>query len=105
MLQIYEVVLGVIRQLQPVMLGIERHDADLARQMRRASSSVALNVAEGAYSRGKNRPARYQTALGSMRETLACIEVAVAQRYVPRVDAQLLDAIDHVMATLFKVAR
>jgi hypothetical protein len=40
-----------------------------------------------------------------MRETLACIEVGVAQGFVPPVDGALLDAIDRVMATLFKVAR
>ena len=97
--------IGMIGALRPVIETIERHDADLARQMRRASSSVALNVAEGAYSRGKNRPVRYQTALGSMRETLACVEVAVAQGYVGRVDEELLDAIDRVMATLFKLVR
>ena len=34
------------------------------------------------YSRGKNRTARYHTALGSVRETQACLEVAVAMGYV-----------------------
>ena len=68
MLRIYEVVLEVGRGLRPVIETIERHDADLARQMRRAASSVALNVAEGMYSRGKNRAARYHNAMGSMRE-------------------------------------
>ena len=46
--------------------------------MRRASSSVALNLAEGMYSRGEVRTARYHTALGSMRETQSCLEVAKA---------------------------
>jgi four helix bundle protein len=105
MLRIDEVVVGVIAALRPVIEGIERRDPDLARQMRRASSSVALNAAEGAYSRGRNRPARYATALGSMRETLACIEVGVALGYIAPIDGAVLDAIDRVQATLFKVAR
>ena len=71
MLDIYDVMLEVIRALVPVLAHIERHDGDLARQARRASASVALNIAEGSGARGKNRGLRYQTALGSARETLA----------------------------------
>jgi four helix bundle protein len=85
------------------MREVERKDPDLARQMRRAASSVPLNVSEGMYSRGKNRGARYHTAMGSMRETLACIEVSQALGYVEAVDAALLDSIDRIMATLTKL--
>ncbi len=76
MLRIYHVVLGVLKQLQPALRRIEVRDRDLARQLRRCSSSVTLNLAEGMYSRGQNRAARYHNALGSARETLACLEVA-----------------------------
>ncbi len=82
MLRIYHVVLEVLKQLQPAMRRIEVRDRDLARQLKRCSSSVALNLAEGMYSRGKNRAARYHSALGSARETLACLEVAVVCGYV-----------------------
>ena len=71
--------------------------------MRRAASSVALNLSEGMYSRGRNRGARYNTAMGSMRETLSCIEVGVALGYVDGVDDALLGRIDHVLGTLFKL--
>ena len=103
MLRIYDVILEVVGELRPVMGQIERYDADLARQMRRAASSVALNVSEGMYSRGKNRGARYHTAMGSMRETLSCIEVSEALGYVQGVDAGLIDSIDRVVATLTKL--
>ena len=105
MLRIYGVILEVVEALGPVIEGIGRHDPDLARQMRRALSSVALNTAEGSYSRGRNRGARYSDAMGSMRETLACIEVAMAHRYVDDVDTRVLDSIDRVIATLFNNAR
>ena len=104
MLRIYDVILDVVRDLGPVMLKIEKQDPDLARQMRRAASSVALNVAEGAYSRGRNKGARYHSALGSMRETLACIEVGEVLGYVGRVDETLLDSIARIIATLTKLA-
>ena len=46
MLRIYPVVLEVLGELQPVVGVIERRDRDLARQLRRCSASVALNLAE-----------------------------------------------------------
>jgi hypothetical protein len=64
MLRIYPVILQVLKQLQPVLRRIELRDGDLGRQLRRCSASVALNVAEGMYSRGRNRNARYHSALG-----------------------------------------
>ena len=44
-------------------------------------------------------------ALGEARETRACLEVAEAAGYVTKVDAKLLDKLDRVIATLFKVVR
>jgi four helix bundle protein len=104
MLRIYGVVLEVVREVRPLIELIERKDPDLARQMRRAACSVALNISEGMYSRGKNRGARYHTAMGSMRETLSCIEVSVALGYVQGVDASLQARIDHVLGTLHKLS-
>jgi four helix bundle protein len=103
MLRIYGVVLEVVRDVRPVIEAIEKRDGDLGRQMRRAASSVALNVSEGMYSRGRNRGARYHSAMGSMRETLSCIEVGVALGYVGEIDAGLRGRIDHVLGTLFKL--
>jgi four helix bundle protein len=100
MLRIYGLILEVIGELRPVMTAIGRRDSDLARQMRRAASSVALNTAEGMYSRGGNKGARYQNALGSMRETLSCIEVGVALGYVANIDAALDDRIHRIIGTL-----
>ena len=69
---------------------IGRHDRSLEDQLRRAGASVALNVAEGSGARGKNRGLRYSTALGSARETRACLQVAGALGYVTSVDAAVL---------------
>ncbi len=104
MLKIYEVILGVVRELRGVVEEIARHDADLARQMRRAMCSVALNTAEGMGSRGRLRNARYHTALGSMRETFACIEVGQALGYLTQVDDELTDRMHRIVGTLVKLA-
>ncbi len=103
MLKIYPVVLETLSALKPVLVQVARADTDLARQLRRASASVALNLAEGMYSRGKNRGARYHSALGSARETLACVEVATALGYVRGGQADVSAKLNRVIGTLVKL--
>jgi four helix bundle protein len=105
MLRIYPVILDLLRTLQPLLRVIERHDADLGRQMRRAMQSSALNVSEGMYSRGRNRKVRYHTALGSVREVLAVLEVAAVFGYLGPVDKALSERFDVVIGTLVKLVR
>jgi len=95
--------LDLVRCLVPLTRELERHDPDLARQLKRALSSGPLNLAEGSYSRGKNRLARFHTALGSMREVLACLEVACAMGYMRNLDAELHGRFQHVIGTLVRL--
>src|SRR6188768_3340578 len=97
MLNIYPFILETLTALRPLAVQIANSDADLARQLRRASSSIALNVAEGQYSRGKNRSCRYHTALGSARETLACVEVAHAMGYICELPAETVARFDRII--------
>jgi four helix bundle protein len=83
---------------------IDRRDADLARQIRRAASSVVLNVGEGSGSGGRLRLARYRTALGSARETLACLRVAEAFGYIAAMPDGVQRKMDQVIGTLVRVA-
>ena len=102
MLRIYPVILEVLKQLQPALKRIEVKDRDLARQLRRCSSSIALNLAEGMYSQGRNRNARYHSALASARETLACLEVAVVSSYI-QPELSVHDQLDRIVGTLVKL--
>jgi four helix bundle protein len=104
MLRIYGVILEVLRALRAVIEKLRRVDPDLARQLTRCSASLALNVAEGSYSQGRNRRARYHTALGSAREALACLEVADALGYFA-LDQALAEELHRVIGTLVKVIR
>ena len=104
MLRIYDDMLACLEMMREVLRDIERCDQDLGRQVRRAASSVVLNTAEGSGSFGKMRTARYRTALGSARETLACLRVAEAWGYVDRLPDALLPTMNRVVGTLVRVA-
>jgi len=105
MLKVYSVMIQVLGMLRGVLTQIERHDRDLGNQLRRAASSVALNLAEGSGSHGGTRLARYRTALGSARETVACLDVAVALGYVERVEWALQTQLHQVQAMLVALVR
>ena len=104
-LRIYSVAIEMVRELRPLMEKIKTRDSNLAEQMRRAVTSIPLNLQEGAYSPGGNVRARVHTALGSAAEVRACLDVAEALGYVEGVDEGLRDTLDRVVATLHKLAR
>jgi four helix bundle protein len=104
MLRIYPVIVEMLRELGPVLRELEGRDRDLVCQARRAAQSVLLNVAEGTGHTGGNRRQRYKTALGSMRETSACLDAAEALGTLESVPDTLRMRIAHVTGTLVKLA-
>src|SRR5690349_1621490 len=105
MLRIYAIAIEVLRRLKSIVAEIEKHDRDLARQIKRSSTSVVGNIAEGSGSRAGTRRERYLNALSSARETGAWLDSAVALGYVEAIDPELLDMIDHIRAVLAKNTR
>ena len=103
-LMIYTDVLQLTREMRGVLGSIGKHDADLARQTRRALTSIALNTAEGNYQRAGNQRLRFQTAMGSADEVRACLEVSAALDYIED-QPVLIDAFDRVARTLFNLMR
>jgi len=104
-LRIYSVVIELVRGLRPLVERIGRRDVNLADQLRRALTSVPLNLHEGAYSLGGNARTRFHSALGSAGEVEACLDVAEALGYVEEVDPALRDKLKHVVGTLHRLAR
>ncbi len=95
-----------VSRMRGVVLMIESHDKDLARQIRRAASSVALNLAEADGSDRGNRKARLHTALGSAREARTGLLLAVAWGYVSGDEVTNLDAsLDRVAAMTWGLLR
>jgi len=105
MLRIYEDAIAMLEMLRIFIATIERHDSDLARQLRRASSSVVLNIAKENYARGRNRQALYNVALGSAKETRACLDVARALGYIAAIDEAIAAKLNVICAVLFRLTR
>jgi four helix bundle protein len=89
----YEVSVQVVASLREIVPIVERSDRDLADQMRRAASSVVLNLAEGQRSAKGNKQKHYAIAHGSANEVKAALEVACAWGWIEeaRVPRELLD--------------
>ena len=79
---ILEHALSVVEMARPLVETIQRKDRDLASQLRRAISSVVLNLAEGFGTAQGNSRLRFEPARGSLNEAQAGIRVAVAWGYV-----------------------
>ena len=67
---------------RPVVEAVQRKDRDLASQIRRAVSSVSLNLAEGFSASKGNSRLRFESALGSLYEAKAGVRVALAWGFV-----------------------
>ena len=100
-----QVSLEVIRGLRAIVETLERADRSLADQVRRAASSAALNVAEGAKRAGKDRFHFYRIAAGSCAEVRAALAVGAGWGYLDGVDtAPVEDLLDRQAALLHRLA-
>lgn len=101
---VLDITINAIEQMAPLVVTIRRFDGDLAKQIREAASSIALNIGEGNRSDGGNRRARFSTAAGSNAEVRAALRVAVAWGYVRNEDVAAVDALlDRVGAMLYRL--
>jgi four helix bundle protein len=98
----YEVSIDVIKSLRVVIPQIERNDRDLADQIKRAASSVALNLAEGQRLTKGNKPKHYAIAHGSANEVRAALHTALAWGWIEDAAPQLA-ALDRLLALLWRL--
>jgi len=104
-LNIYPIVLELVRKLAPYLPALRARSTSLGDQLERSLISIPLNLAEGAYSRGKNRQARYQSAAASAREALACLETAEALGWVQPLAPELSALFHRVIGTLVRLVQ
>lgn len=98
----------MLSQFRTYQLAVEFHDACravkmpgyLKSQLLRASSSIALNLAEGSGKpTGRDKVRFYSIALGSLRECQAALDLA------PTRHPCLISRADHLGASLYKLCR
>ena len=102
--RVYQDSLALAKQVAPVIAAIEKQDSNLADQLRRAVTSVPLNLAEGAGQAGDHRKQRYLTALGSLREVEACVRVAEAMGYL-EADPEMTRSLDKAMVGMLRLCQ
>jgi four helix bundle protein len=98
----YEVSLDVIRSLRTVVSCVERHDRDLADQLKRAASSVALNLSEGQRLTKGNTHKHYSIAHGSANEVKAALQTAIAWGWLEDA-SEPLRHLDRLLALLWRL--
>ncbi len=92
------------RTLRPVAVGLEKHDRDLVKQLRRAASSVALNLSEGRKRPGRDRLHLGRIASGSADETRICVHLAEAWGYVEAEEiSESLQLLDQILAICWRL--
>ena len=102
----FEVAIQIVAALRGVVAVIRKHDADLAKQLVRAASSIAGNVAEGDQRIGRDRAHLFRIASGSTEETRAHLRVAEAWGYVQAAEVQpALKLIDRELRLLWGLTR
>jgi four helix bundle protein len=84
---------------------VARHDPDLARQMRRSSSSAALNASEGVWARAGKRRSRLEDAVNEARETLVALRLAGACGYLASDEAKSgITMLENIVPVLWVLA-
>jgi four helix bundle protein len=103
---VLEHALAVAALVRPLVDGIQRKDRDLASQVRRAVNSIALNTAEAQGSASGNARLRFESALGSLYEARAGIQLALVWGYCTQSAArEALASMHHLGARLYGIAR
>ncbi len=99
---VYGAALGLVSALGPVLGQLKTADRALADQLRRAASSVMLNIAEGNRRTGKDRLQFFRIAAGSAAEVRAALEVARAWGMIGAAPAAEVE-LDRVLAMLWRL--
>ncbi len=97
-------ILELARALGKLLSQIQKHDRDMASQLKRAGTSAPACLSEGAQRAGKDRLQLYRTAAGSAAEIRTHVEVAIAWGYVSAAAAaETISLADRVVAVTWRL--
>lgn len=77
----YQVAIELVRELRTIVVELQKQDANLADQIRRAATSVVSNLSEGQRRTRGSKHHAFEIAHGEAREVLGCLECAEAWGY------------------------
>ncbi len=96
--------LEAIRRLRLPLERLRLRDRDLAEQIRRAASSVVLNIGEGNERVGRDRIYHFRVAAASASEVRAALWVAMGWGDLSASEAQpIVDIVSRVIRMLWKL--
>lgn len=107
-LQVYQKGLGLTGTIQKLTRAFPSDELfGLTSQLRRASYSIPLNIAEGSGRRtGKDFSRYIGHAIGSGYESMACLDIALANGFIDSTTHQHLDGqLDEIIAMLIGLQR
>ncbi len=104
--QALELALDAICHLVAPLADIAQRDPDLAKQIRRAAASMALNLGEGRRRQGRDRLHLWRVAAGSADEVVTALRVAESFQLVTRSAVEpVLERCDRVLAITYTLTR
>ena len=99
-----DVSLELVSALREPVARLERSDADLARQLRRAVTSTCLCLSEGRLREGRDRRHLFRVAAGSAAEVATALSVAEAWGYIGAAElARARSLVDRLRAMLWRL--
>jgi four helix bundle protein len=99
-----EIALQLIGTLKPLVAAVGKHDKDLADQLRRAATSVALNLSEGRERAGRDQQHFWRIAAGSVQESRTCLRVALQWGHLDGADlSEALALLDRLGAITWRL--
>ena len=101
-----ETSLQLIRVLRQAISPLRYRDPKLQDQIRRAASSISLNLAEGAERSGKDRWRHYRIAAGSAEEVRVALRVGLAWGDLSgECVREPLELLDRLLGMLWRLTR
>lgn len=106
-LDVYRTSIKFLSLSRKVIKNIPRGNADIVDQLKRASRSIPLNIAEGVGKSTQTHQARYFTdARGSALECAACLDVLQEERLVEEASYSTgKDLLSRIVSMLTKMVR
>ena len=103
---VYDASIQLLHALRPIIKRVAAHEADLAKQLRRAASSTVQNICEANKRVNRDRANRFRVAGGEASEIKGSLETAVAFEYVEAADiADALVLADRICAMTYRLSR